>query len=296
MRRLTLKALVGVVAILTFLVSARLQENLPEKIATRQAGHQRQNEGRPAPDVITHWQAFAARSKKPIAVTWNPQTGTPESIFGELSLPNDRVSAKVARRFMSDNAPLFKMKHGLDDLTLVKNFESPMGRHFVFQQSFQGVPVYGARAAVHFNKAGIVVGFSSRYVPNVYLPTSYPSVTRQSALEIAQAQLRTAAPIADTTSELVVYSEDQLALAWQITIPTSGPTWEIFIDAQSGGLLGEPRDTNRYATGTGQVFNVNAVVATHDNSLRDNDDAASAVPGSAYSQFRITRYQTLARL
>src|SRR6185295_7701636 len=145
MRRLIPTILAGM-ALMTFLVTAQLQENLPEKIAKKQATQQRQREGRPAPDVIAHWQAFAARNKKPIAVTWNPQTGTPESIFGELSQASDRVSAKMARRFMSDNANLFKLKPGVDDLALVDEFESPMGRHFIFQQNFQGVPVYGARA------------------------------------------------------------------------------------------------------------------------------------------------------
>jgi Zn-dependent metalloprotease len=273
---------VGLVLILTFLVSAQLQQNLPEKIASKR-GHQRQSEGRPAADVVAYWQAFAARNAKPIAVTWSPQTGTPESLFGELSPTAERASAKAARRFMGDNARLFKFKAGLDDLALVDDVDSPMGRHFVFQQTFEGVPVYGGRTAVHFNKAGMVVGVSNKYIPNVYLPTSKPAVTSQGALQMAQAQMRLSAPAGDVTSELVVYSEGHPTLAWQIIIPTNGPTWELFIDAQSGTPIGEPRDINRYATGTGQVFNVNAIVATHDNSLRDNDDAASAVPASAYS-------------
>jgi hypothetical protein len=54
------------------------------------------------------------------------------------------------------------------------------------------------------------------------------------------------------------------------------------VDAESGELLTDPEDINRYAD-TGQVFRVSAVVATHDNTLRDQDDAASAVPASAYS-------------
>jgi Zn-dependent metalloprotease len=57
----------------------------------------------------------------------------------------------------------------------------------------------------------------------------------------------------------------------------------MFVDAQNGKLLTEPNDINRYVNGTGQVFRVNAVVATHDNSLRDDSDSASAVPFSAYS-------------
>jgi hypothetical protein len=75
---------------------------------------------------------------------------------------------------------------------------------------------------------------------------------------------------------------DSFALAWRVVVPTDGPTWELFIDAKDGRLLSDPVDTNRYVTGTGQVFRVNAIVATQDNSLRDSNDSASAVPTSAY--------------
>jgi hypothetical protein len=49
-----------------------------------------------------------------------------------------------------------------------------------------------------------------------------------------------------------------------------------------GKSVSPRKDLNRYVTGTGQVFLVNAVVATRDNSLRDRKDAASAVPETAY--------------
>jgi Fungalysin metallopeptidase (M36) len=55
------------------------------------------------------------------------------------------------------------------------------------------------------------------------------------------------------------------------------------VNAKNGELLGQPRDINRYVDGAGQVFIVNAIVATRDNSLRDNLDSASAVPLSAYT-------------
>src|SRR6185436_29759 len=71
-------------------------------------------------------------------------------------------------------------------------------------------------------------------------------------------------------------------LVWRVVVSTDGPTWESFIDATYGKALIGPRDINRYANGTGQVDNVNAIVATHDNSLLDNADSASAVPASAY--------------
>ena len=49
---------------------------------------------------------------------------------------------------------------------------------------------------------------------------------------------------------------------------TPGPTWQLFVHAQTGKVVTPARDLNRYATGTGQVFLVNAIVATRDNSLR----------------------------
>jgi hypothetical protein len=82
---------------------------------------------------------------------------------------------------------------------------------------------------------------------------------------------------------LVIFdATDGAHLAWRLVQPTARETWEVFIDAQSGDVI-ERRDLNRYVTGSGRVFNVNAVVATHNNTLRDNNDAASAVPASAYS-------------
>ena len=82
MRRLTLTVLTSLALILSFFVSAQLQENIPEKIARKQPGHQRQSEGRPASDVVARWQEFAERNKKPIAVTWNPKRARPK-VFSE---------------------------------------------------------------------------------------------------------------------------------------------------------------------------------------------------------------------
>jgi hypothetical protein len=52
--------------------------------------------------------------------------------------------------------------------------------------------------------------------------------------------------------------------------------------SHKGTVLAPAKDLNRYVTGSGRVFLVNAVVATKNNTLRDNKDAASAVPSSAY--------------
>lgn len=267
----------------TFTIKAQFQDDAPGKIRAVQKYPQQPAEGQPALEVIGYWQALTARSAGPLAVSWNQRTGTPQSIFGKLSPPTGEVSEMTARRFLAEYAPLFKMRGETDDLDLARRFESPLGQHFVFEQRYQGVLVHGAQAAVHFNQAREIVAVNNTYQPGIALESVEPRLSRLSAFTRANSALGLNA-FSQFSANLVVYSfNDSFLLAWQVVIPTNGPTWEMFVDAQGGELLGEPRDTNRYVNGAGQIFVVNAIVATHDNSLRDNDDAASAVPAQAYS-------------
>src|SRR5262249_25120656 len=151
-----------------------------------QNAQQRQAEGQPAPEVISYWQALAARSANPLAVSWNKRTGTPESIFGKLSHPMGDASEMTARFFLAENAPLFKMS---GDTGLARSHESPLGQHFVFEQRYQGVPVYGAQAAVHFNRAGEVVAVNNTYQPGIEIESIEPQVDRSSAFARARAAL-----------------------------------------------------------------------------------------------------------
>jgi Zn-dependent metalloprotease len=239
-------------------------------------------EGQTSPEQIGRWQALAARSAGPLSVAWNKRTGTPESILGEIYRPMAVDAESAALRFLAEQAALFKMKSDMDDLALERSFESVLGQHLVFQQNYRGVPVYGAQTAVHFNREGSIVAVNNSYLPGIELESVEPRLSEADAF----GRVRDLLPRnsrAEAQGNLVVYDVDGTSvLAWHFTVATGGPTWEMFVGAQSGDLVGQPRDINRYVNGTGQVFKVNAVVATHDNSLRDNNDAASAVPSSAY--------------
>jgi Zn-dependent metalloprotease len=161
-----------------------------------------------------------------------------------------------------------------------------MGSHVTFRQFYQGIPVSGAEVKVHFNCAGEIVAINNTSVPGISLTELRPSLRARDAVRM----LRSAVPDSEeaedpvSSAALVVYGGgDVPALAWEVTFSTGSPTWHAFIDASAGDWLSAPEDINRYVDGTGQVFRVNAVVATHDNTLTDQNDAASAVPSSAYS-------------
>ena len=243
------------------------------------------DEAAPLAEVVPSFTALVGRSGAAPAVRWG-RHGTPISLFGTLSPSSSAASMTDAWGFLTENAQLLQLSDGLGELADDARIESPLGAHVTFAQRFEGVRVWGADVKVHFNRAGNIVAFNNTSVPNLRLDTQ-PKISAARALAIALAQIP-AANLTDADApvepELVVYADaGDPVLAYHTPISTNGPTLEFFIDAKTGAVIGEPVDINRYVNGTGQVFKDNAVVATQNNNLVDSNDAASAVPTSAYS-------------
>jgi Zn-dependent metalloprotease len=245
--------------------------------------------GRPDPDLLPLWAAFLGNTSGPVSVTWSDLWGTPKAVYGSLSGPL-AVSDASARDFLSAQSALLKLDPSLTGITLAGSRETPMGRSYEFTQAADGVPVYGGVLTIHFNRDGRVVGLTNSSVPSALLSPGAPSVKAEQGVESARravpARPNEEGAVADepaATTKLVIYAETGTpTLAWEVILPTSGPTWQLFVHARKGAVLAPAKDLNRYVSGTGQVFLVNAVVATKNNTLRDNNDAASAVPSSAY--------------
>ena len=246
-----------------------------------------QPQGQPDPDLLPLWAAFVGKVSGPVSVTWSHLWGTPKAVYGRLSDPM-AVSEASARQFLSAQAALLKLDPSLPGVALAGTTATPMGQVYEFTQSADGVPVYGAELKVHFNRDGRVVALTNTSVPSAKLGVIVPSVKPEQAVESARGQVPPG-PVDEPemgdlplpSTKLVIYAETGTpTLAWEVILHTQGPTWQLFVHAQTGNVLAPAKDLNRYATG--QVFLVNAVVATHDDSLRDNKDAASAVPSTAY--------------
>ncbi len=248
-----------------------------------------QPQGQPDPDLLPLWAAFVGKVSGPVSVTWSHLWGTPTAVYGTLSEPM-AVSESSARQFLSTHAALLKLDPSLSGVALAGSRATPMGQVYEFSQAADGVPVYGAELKVHFNREGRVVGLTNSSVPSAKLGSMSPSVRAEQAVESARSHVPPA-PVDEPASgdlplpstKLVIYAETGTpTLAWEVILYTPGPTWQVFVHAKTADVLAPAKDLNRYATGTGQVFLVNAVVATRNNTLRDDNDAASAVPPSAY--------------
>ena len=281
--------ILGVVIALSVGVGTTALAAAPGDAETKRRGQAPtpQPEGRPDPDLLPLWAALLGKASGPVSVTWSHLWGTPKAVYGTLS-ESMGVSEESARQFLSSHAALLKLDAPLPGITLTASKDTPMGRLYAFAQAANGVPVYGGELKIQFNRQGRVVALTNSAVPSAKLASSVPSLKPEQAVEAARKAVPSGPPDEETdhgrpSTKLVIYAESGTpTLAWEVILPTPGPTWQLFVHAEKGGILAPAKDLNRYVTGTGKVFLVNAVVATRDNTLRDNKDAASAVPSSAY--------------
>jgi Zn-dependent metalloprotease len=218
------------------------------------------------------------------------------SWFGDLSEPYGNVSENTARSFLSSNADRFGLDPGLQGLTLADSGTTPMGVFFQFRQSYQGVAVYGAEVKVNFNRQGRAVAVNSSYVLALKLNSPFPNVGPEQARRKVEENIPASAGVdSDAQNDVIepklyiIIDQGAAVLAWEVARHSEGASWRALVHAGNGSLLSGPRDVNRYATGTGRVFQVNAVVAAGNNALKDSGDSASAVPLSAYMSVSLQR-------
>lgn len=236
----------------------------------------------------TQWQRLNAVAEGDIDVRWDSKQQKPVVVVGKIPSPTGDISETAARQFLADYADLFRVDRSTDDLLLARQTKSLVATHFVFEQQYQGLAVFGASVTVHFDSEGYIRVVTNDYVHEISLETITPAVTMQTAIEAAREHvgLRALRQGEEESADLVVYPPVKPPrLAWQVVLPALVPlgTWEVFIDAQTGELIDHPRDVNRYREGQGRVYGfVNAVVATQNNKLSDLRDSNTAVPSTSY--------------
>jgi len=176
--------------------------------------------------------------------------------------------------------------------------KSPAGYHVQLQQSYQGIPVYGARAIVHMTKDRGVYFYTSDLHPE--RPEAEMGKGRDLTADEALEALETVLPwreriVAEPRCTTVYYPDDsaELRLAWCIDlslgehVPIGDPShrsgdWRVIVDRQGGGVL-EIIDVTLYGQSWARVFYPNPVV-----SLRDQDLSSDAqVPDEAYRKIRL---------
>ncbi|MFW5740511.1 MAG: M4 family metallopeptidase, partial [Myxococcota bacterium] len=128
------------------------------------------------------------------------------------------------------------------------SYDALGGTHVTFRQVADGVPVFGVRFGVHFDKLGRTAYMSGRYVPDLDTVDTTPALDVQQAMAAAEADLAAYAapdqltePLEEPTAQLVVWAlEDTPRLAYEIEIAYAEQrvvAMDYLVDAKDGTII-----------------------------------------------------------
>lgn len=188
--------------------------------------------------------------------SWNPQTRTPAHFYGSGVdvAPPFAVAADVeavARRVITENAAVFRA-----DPENLRLHATPygVGKWAVhFQQTYEGLDVWGGRVHLTFMESGRLFAMGSQYYSGISL-NRVPSMSASAAEQTACNDLPFD-PVRDSIegeAELLVLpvplSETQVEhhLIWRVRVRTWDPIgiWVTHVDAHSGEILWRYNDVH----------------------------------------------------
>jgi len=233
---------------------------------------------KPTDATLAAADRIRAETPDPVALTWGAR-GVPIAVYGKFG-PSGLSTETEARAFLAEHGDLFRLEPATDDLTLIERTETPGGTRLRFQQDFQGVKVFDGVMSVNFDRDGRVIVVGGDYFDRITLDTVTPSISADSARDALLTHVGLGNQDEALLNELVVYTApDGVAhLAYHLIQPTRNSagvsaTFEAFVDAISGELVGELRDINQYVSG--QVYRRgNALAATGNSGLTDNQQVS----------------------
>jgi hypothetical protein len=179
----------------------------------------------------------------------------------------------------------------VDGLSLVAVRQSLLGSHEWYQQTYRGLPVLGGFYAVHTNsRTGQVETqdgrFAVRGVPAIAAKFDGSRAAGLAATRLGGSPLR---------SGLVIVPGNPATLAWNVVTDRASGSVRTLVDAASGAVLKE-ESLVKEATGTGRVFDPNAVVTLQNESLTDSANSDSAAFAGAYKTVTLTQLDTSGKL
>jgi bacillolysin len=226
--------------------------------------------------------------------TWNvvkdKSTGLPISIDGiktqssSLGFSPDRSETFFNEAFAALKSAL-KLTGGRNEFRILQQEADAYGNyHIKFQQTKDGVDVYGAQAWLHFRANG-TISYTGRTIPTPKTNVAQANITQIAAEKIAMVDLQKKYPFTEKSAQVLkdlnllpFVSEKiimpnvgslQTTLVWHVSVrPDMMHHWEYFVDASTGAIVNKYDNTCAVGPTTGSAPDLKGVTQTV-NSFND---------------------------
>jgi Zn-dependent metalloprotease len=203
------------------------------------------------PQLISYVHLVNA-SAVPMEIRFGDVFGVPEFLAGRWATdPTITNPEDKAIDFVETYGDVFRLNSTTDSFTV---YSVKTGSLYItnvrLQQTYFGIPVYGAEELVHLDQNNDVLFMHGTFVPEISVSTT-PQIPVTEAFDIAHEDLKGTFPNVQNVSilqyELCVYNPavvnefatDTNFLVWLLIIGTDYPDglWYYFVDAQSGEII-----------------------------------------------------------
>lgn len=182
-------------------------------------------------------------------VRFSERNGTPAFIKGAgltaamaMNKSDIAMSGSTALRFMSDNRDLLKLSDPVQELLITRQGMDKQGKkHFHYQQTHRGIPIWGKEVAVHLRVNDSVYLFQGSYEPSPRDLNTEPVISSDEAINAVRDHLQINHDGISSPEYLLVFytrKDGTMTLAYKIEIqPAFDQRWIYFIDAEDGSFI-----------------------------------------------------------
>ncbi len=172
-------------------------------------------------------------------------------VNGKFKLDRAMKVEDAAVDFIDQHRNAFKLKAPKKELKLIRKENHKKGNiHVRYQQTYNGIPVWGQEIIVHINKEHELDHVIADNVPTPDIDTT-PLISEEEAMAIVVKDLDNRAGgkavlrhLSPPEVSLVIYS-DQLAYKVWLGVDEPFGDWMYFVNAKNGGIISS-EDTMRY--------------------------------------------------
>lgn len=177
------------------------------------------------------WSRLSAKAQAETGY-YSSINGTPRLIAGDFTgFENKKDAEGVAWAFIEQNKILYQIRDPKSELEVSKKIETNNTTNVEFFQSYEGVPVHGAKIIVRVTKELRVDSVFSSYVSNISISTN-SKISKEEAIKKAGAE-------SGSETTLVIYApsaynkKGENELAWYV----KGKQEHFFINAITGAII-----------------------------------------------------------
>ena len=200
--------------------------------------------------------------------------GTPKEVWNFRARAGRGSAVDIARRFLKDNAPLFKIDPSLEGLDHKVRVSRSLGAtHVIFGQRHLDKRIHRAYVTVHIDQDGRVYFAKNRAVPERLLPQTFTAeLDRAEAIRRARRALpkkQRRASVHAALEQLWFPKADTLRPAWKVRLTRTRPReeWIVYVDAITGFRLSRYDNLALAVSGQARVFDPSPVTALGDHQL-----------------------------